>query len=124
MDKIEAEAVIRETIEYANKEIKRTKVHARRIVVTVIVVAAFVVLWMGAWLTDYVRVTTYNEPLFCISRDSVYNGAEDYRHCQGVGYSFEIVVDGARGRKAGLSRYTCFLFGNEICSAKRIVETD
>ena len=118
MNKSEADEVIKQTIEYANNEINKTRIRMRKIVTTVIIVAVCLVAWMAMGVTDYIRVTSFEKPIFCISRASVYNGAEDYRHCQGIGYSFEIVVNGEESELPEVIRYTYFIFGNEERSGR------
>ncbi len=56
----DAEAVIKETIEYANNEISKNKKKSRRIIITVIVVALIVVVLLGGYLIGYVTFNTGN----------------------------------------------------------------
>lgn len=119
MDKKEAESVIKDTIEYANNEIKKNKQQTRKIIVIVITIASLIIMWIVMGFVDYIRVSKFEEPIFCVSRESVYNGAEDYRHCQGLGYSFEITVNDSQAEYPGVTRYTYFIFGNEVSSGIR-----
>ena len=116
MNKDEANEVIKQTIEYANNEINKTNTKMRKIVTTVIVVAVLLVAWMAMGVTDYIRVTSFEKPIFCISRASVKDGAKDYRHYQGIGYSFELVINGEESEFPGVARYTYFILGNEVRS--------
>lgn len=119
MNKSEAETIIKNTIEYANNEIQKNKQKTRRIIATVISVAAILIMWIVLSFVDYIRVSSFELPIFCVSRESVYKGAEDYRHCQGLGYSFEIVVNDPQSEYPGVTRYTYFILGNEISSGIR-----
>lgn len=89
----------------------------KKIIITIVVIA---LLWLAVGLVDYFRVTKFEKPLFCVSRASVYNGAENYLHCQGIGYSFEIAGNfDTTDELSGVTKYTYFIFGNEICSGIR-----
>lgn len=85
----------------------------------IITIAVIVLLWLIVGIFDYFRVSGFEKPFFCISKPSVYSGAEDYQYCQGLGYSFEIVVNSPQSEYQGITRYTYFIFGNEVTSGIR-----
>ena len=119
MDKNEAESVIKNTIEYANNEIKKNRAKARKTIVIIISIAAILIIWITMGFVDYFRVSNFEKPIFCISKESVSSDTVDFIHCQGLGYSFEIAVNDPLDEYPGVTSYTYFLFGNEICSAVR-----
>lgn len=78
------------------------------------------ILWLMAAAIDYFCVSRFEMPLFTVNYPAVYKGAEDYRHCQGLGYSIEIAGSfDTTDEFPGVTRYTYFLFGKEICSGIR-----
>lgn len=85
----------------------------------IITIAVIVLLWLIVGIVDYFRVSGFEKPFFCISKPSVYSGVEDYQYCQGLGYSFEIVVNSSQSEYPGITRYTYFIFGNEVTSGIR-----
>lgn len=84
-----------------------------------LVIAIIAVIWGVLGAVDFFRVSRFERPLFCFSRESVYKGAEDYKHYQGIGYSFEIAANPLESEFPGVTRYTYFLFGKEIRSGIR-----
>lgn len=85
-----------------------------------IIITVIILLWAAICSIDYLRVTNFEKPLFCISRASVYQGAENYRHCQGLGYAFEITDNPlSDAEDSDVTSYTYFLFGKEISSGIR-----
>ena len=60
MDKNEAESVIRDTIEYANEEIKKNKKKNRNILITTLVVAILIIAILGSSLLSYVTFNVGN----------------------------------------------------------------
>ena len=60
MDRNEAESVIRDTIEYANKEIKKSKKKSRNILITTLVVAILIIALLGSSLISYVTFSVAN----------------------------------------------------------------
>lgn len=75
----------------------------------IIAIAVIVLLWLIVGIVDYYRVSSFEKSFFCISKPSVYSGAEDYQHCQGLGYSFEIVVNSPRSEYPGITGYPYFI---------------
>lgn len=84
-----------------------------------IAIILFLVIWLAMGTIDCLRVSCFERPLFCLAKESVYNGVEDYKHYQGLGYSFEIAENPSESEFPGVTRYTCFLFGNEAVSGIR-----
>ena len=60
MDRNEAESVIRDTIEYANKEIKKNKKKSRIILITTLVVAILIIALLGSSLISQVTFNVKN----------------------------------------------------------------
>ena len=60
MDKNDAEVVIKETIEYANNEIKKNKDRSRRIVIAILVSAILIVALLGSCFISYSAFNTGN----------------------------------------------------------------
>ncbi|MCD8088095.1 MAG: hypothetical protein LUE22_05870 [Oscillospiraceae bacterium] len=55
---------------------------------TGIVIAALLLLWLMVGVVDFMRVKSFEKPLFCIVRDSADDGGSG--HYVGLGYSFDI----------------------------------
>ncbi|MCQ2527330.1 MAG: hypothetical protein MJ130_11240 [Lachnospiraceae bacterium] len=85
----------------------------------IIVIIVLFAMWFTMGAIDYFRVSSFESPLFCIGKESVYKGAEDYKHYQGLGYSFEVAESPFESEYPGIIRYTYFLFGNEMVSGIR-----
>ena len=60
MDRNEAESVIRDTIEFANKEIKKNKKKSRIILITTLVVAILIIALLGSSLISQVTFNVKN----------------------------------------------------------------
>ncbi len=60
MNRNDAESVIKETIEYANNEIKKNKKRSLKIVITVLVFAILVTSLLGSCFISYVTFNTAN----------------------------------------------------------------
>ena len=60
MERNEAESVIKDTIEYANEEIKKNKKKSRNILITIIVVAVLIIALLGSSLLSYVTFNVGN----------------------------------------------------------------
>lgn len=60
MDRNEAESVIKDTIEYANEEIKKNKKKSRNILITTLVVAIVIIALLGSSLISYVTFNVGN----------------------------------------------------------------
>lgn len=60
MNRNDAEAVIKDTIEYANNEIKKERKKSRRTVIAVIVSAIFSIVLLGSCFISYVKFNTGN----------------------------------------------------------------
>ena len=66
MDRNNAESVIKETIEYANNEIKKNRKKSRRIVIAILAFATLITAFFGSCLISYVTFDTAN-PFSAIS---------------------------------------------------------
>lgn len=60
MDRNEAESVIKDTIVYANEEIKKNKKKSRKIFITMLVVAIVIIALLGSSLISYVTFNVGN----------------------------------------------------------------
>lgn len=60
MNRNDAESVIKDTIEYANNEIKKNKERSRRIVIAVLVFAILITVLFGSCFISYVKFDTIN----------------------------------------------------------------
>lgn len=60
MNRNDAESVIKDTIEYANNEIKKNKKRSRRIVVATLVSTILIVAILGSCFISYVKFNTGN----------------------------------------------------------------
>ena len=60
MDRNEAESVIRDTIEFANKEIKKSKKKSRNILITTLAVAILIIALLGSSLISYITFNVAN----------------------------------------------------------------
>lgn len=60
MDRNKAESVIRDTIEYANKEIKKSKKKSRNILIATLVAAILIIALLGSSLISYVTFNVAN----------------------------------------------------------------
>ena len=60
MDRNDAESVIKDTIEYANNEIKKSKKRSRRIIITTLVSAVLIIILLGSCFTSYATFNTGN----------------------------------------------------------------
>ena len=60
MNRNDAEQVIKETIEYANNEIKKNRKKSRRIVIATIVSAVLIIALVGSCFFSYEKFNTFN----------------------------------------------------------------
>ncbi len=60
MDRNEAESVIKDTIVYANEEIKKNKKKSRKILITILVAAIVIIALLGSSLISYVTFSVGN----------------------------------------------------------------
>lgn len=86
----------------------------------VIIAAAVIILWTALGATDYFRVKSFEKPIFAIVKSSEPGSSEDYLLYRGLGYSIEIAGNFDQSSEyPGVTRYTYFLFGKEICAGLR-----
>ena len=87
-----------------------------------IVFLCVIVLWVAMGVVDYVRVSNFKRPVFCLlDAESGYDdgGSGTYR---GLGYSFDIMGHFMpEDAQPGVTEYTCYLFGNEVSTGKSLV---
>ena len=60
MNRNDAESVIKDTIEYANNEIKKSKERSRRIVIATLVSAVLIIFVLGSCFISYAKFNTVN----------------------------------------------------------------
>lgn len=60
MNKNDVESVIKDTIEYANSEIRKTKEKSRRIVIIALAFSVFITLFFGSCFISYANFNTGN----------------------------------------------------------------
>ena len=60
MNRNDAESVIKDTIEYANNEIKKSKKRSRRIIITTLVSAVLIIILLGSCFISYAIFNTGN----------------------------------------------------------------
>lgn len=60
MNRNDAESVIKDTIEYANNEIKKSKQRSRRIVIATLVSAVLLIIFLGSCFISYAKFNTLN----------------------------------------------------------------
>ena len=60
MDRNEAESVIKDTIEFANEEIKKNKKKSRNILITTLIVAILIIALLGSSFISYVKFSVAN----------------------------------------------------------------
>ena len=79
----------------------------------------FLVLWLAAGMTDFLLVSNFDRPLFCLRDKDAYQdgGSGIYR---GLGWSFDIKGHFLPDDEyPGVTEYTFYLFGNEVTSVIR-----
>ena len=60
MNRNDAESVIKDTIEYANNEIKKNRERSRKIVIATLVSAALIIVLLGSCFISYAKFNTVN----------------------------------------------------------------
>ncbi len=78
-----------------------------------IAIVGFLVLWITTGTVDFLRVKSFERPLFAMSGITADDGGSGMYY--GVGYSFEI--EGKfmpENELPGLTRYKYYLFGNLV----------
>lgn len=83
-----------------------------------LVLAAILLSWLLAGATDFLRVASFEKPLFCILQDGADDGGSG--HYVGLGYSFDIEGNFMpEDELKGVIRYTCRIFGVPVRSGLR-----
>lgn len=87
----------------------------KKIIICTIVI---VVLWLGLALLDFLRVKSFEKPLFCINTESHNDGGSG--HYTGLGYSFDIKGNFMpEDELSGVTEYIYYILGFEIKSGIR-----
>ncbi len=76
-------------------------------------IALVIVLWAALAVADYVRVHSFEKPIFCIAADTADDGGSG--KYVGLGYSFDIEGNFMpEDEFPGVTQWTYYLFGIEI----------
>ena len=77
-----------------------------------------IVIWLVIGLFDFLRVKSFDKPLFCIGTEMYDDGGSG--HYVGLGYSFDIKGNFMpEDELPGVTKYTYYIFGFEIKSGIR-----
>ena len=80
----------------------------------VIAILGIIVLWLCIGITDFVLVTNYEKPLFCIGVDLADDGGSG--KYAGLGYSFYIEGNFMPEEKnQGVTSYRGYIMEKEVC---------
>ncbi|MCD8117465.1 MAG: hypothetical protein LUE21_10200 [Oscillospiraceae bacterium] len=83
-----------------------------------IVIAAILLLWLIVGIVDFMRVTSFEKPLFCIVQDGADDGGSG--HYSGLGYSFDIEGNFMpEDELQGVTKYDYQIFGISVKSGLR-----
>ncbi len=86
----------------------------------IIAIICIIVLWITMGLVDYIRVSGFERPIFCLL--DVENSYEDGGSgtYEGLGYSFDIMGNFMpEDEYPGVTSYTYYVFGNEVSAGIR-----
>ncbi|NLB23772.1 MAG: hypothetical protein GX833_11085 [Clostridium sp.] len=86
----------------------------------IIAIACLLVLWIAMGLADYIKVSNFERPIFCLL--DVENSYEDGGSgtYNGLGYSFDIKGNFMpEDEYPGVTRYTYYVFGSEVSAGIR-----
>ena len=86
----------------------------------IIAIICIIVLWITMGLVDYIRVSGFERPIFCLL--DVENSYEDGGSgtYKGLGYSFDIMGNFMpEDEYPGVTSYTYYVFGNEVSAGIR-----
>ena len=81
-------------------------------------VCVFLVLWAVIAIIDFVRVHSFQKPIFCVATVIMQDGG--FGHYTGLGYSFDIEGNFMpEDEFPGVTEYTYYILGQEISSEVR-----
>ena len=86
----------------------------------IIAIICIIVLWITMGLVDYIRVSGFERPIFCLL--DVENSYEDGGSgtYEGLGYSFDIMGNFMpEDEYPGVTSYTYYVLGNEVSAGIR-----
>lgn len=88
----------------------------KRVVVWILFL--LIVNWVACGVTDYLRVSSFEKPLFSLPVETADDGGSG--HYVGLGYAFDIKGNFLpESEYPGVTEYTYLIFGTEVMSAKR-----
>ena len=77
-----------------------------------------VILWLGLGLTDFLRVKSFEKPLFCVPVQTYDDGGSG--HYVGLGYAFDITGNFLPEEELpGVTEYVYYILGFEMKSGIR-----
>lgn len=86
----------------------------------IIAVACIIVLWITMGIVDYIRVSGFEKPVFClldVKNSYADGGSVTYK---GLGYSFDIMGNFMpEDEYPGVIRYTFYFLGNKVSAGIR-----
>ena len=83
-----------------------------------IVIVCLLALWLIIGITDYVRVCSFEKPVFCIVTDASDDGGSG--HYAGLGYSFDLKGNFMpEDELPGVTEYSYQIFGLPVRSGVR-----
>lgn len=79
----------------------------------ILCVAVLLILWLGLGVFDYVRVSGFEKPVFCIPTQTADDGGSGiYR---GLGYRYEIKGNFMpEDEFPGVTKYVFYIFGQHV----------
>lgn len=78
-----------------------------------IIVVAFILLWLAAGVTDFALVHNYYRPVFCVCSEPMQDGGSG--KYVGLGYSFDIEGNFMPDAKDyGVTSYKGYILGKEV----------
>ena len=83
-----------------------------------IIITVVLALWLAIGIIDFVRVESFNKPIFCIGTNTYDDGGSG--HYVGLGYSFDIKGNFMpEDELPGVTEYSYQIFGIHIKSGTR-----
>ena len=84
----------------------------------VLCAAILILLWIGTGAIDFLRVCSFQRPLFCLAGETADDGGSG--RYVGLGYAFDIEGNFMPDNPdPGVTAYTGYLFGTEVASGTR-----
>ena len=86
----------------------------------ILAVVFIIVLWIATGIVDYIRVSHFERPVFCLlDIENSYDDGGSGKY-NGLGYSFDIMGNFMpEDEYPGVTEYTYYLFGFEVKSEIR-----